>query len=159
MLHPPSSKPWRTLIGSWKFSTCDRASKMLSWRLGGKHCFLMRRPCANGINENHTEHSELMPLICAQAFMHGCGRHSKLWGVSRDHFQICANTTIHQLIFLPILILKRPSNRSSYICLLFHSSCPIHYGTRVGEKCQYVYFCEFTHFVWPLSLGYKLWAS
>ena len=38
-----------------------------------------------------------------------------LCGVNRDHFQICANTTIAQSNFLPILILKRPYNLSSYI--------------------------------------------
>ena len=49
--------------------------------------------------------------------------HCLLWGVSWAHLQICANTAIHQSMFVPILILMRVYNLSSYICLLFRSSC------------------------------------
>ena len=53
----------------------------------------------------------------------------EVWGVRWDHCHICANTAIHRSIFLPILILKRTCNLSSYIWLLFRSSHLIQCGS------------------------------
>ena len=63
-----SSKPWRTLIGSWEFSTCNRVSKMLLeafsffthiTAMGRQAMFFDVPPMfVNGVTENHTEHSE-----------------------------------------------------------------------------------------------------
>ena len=38
----------------------------------------------------------------ARAFPILPSRAKALWGVSRDHFKICANTAIHRSVFLPI---------------------------------------------------------
>ena len=93
----------------------------------------------------------------------------QLWGVSRDHFQICANTAIHRSIFLPI-----PFEEDIYpfwLYLINISLKPSHKMWRLGSRTflrvsslhvsiqdqtqsgvRHTFKVPHLHFLWPGSL-------